>query len=136
MSLIKNIIRFFSPQAFKNDPYGWLTNQIGHIAGSAWITYVVFLSLNSLTNLPETSCKWIAIGIIGGLWIFWEVRHLVLSGDWKDFFEDLTFELTGVAIVYHFVIAGIIFSPILVLSLLWIKYGEILRNPPEEALSE
>ena len=132
MSLINNIVRFFSPRAFKNDPYGWLTNQIGHIAGSAWATYVVFLLLSLFSNLPEKTCQWIAIGSIGGLWIIWEVRHLIISGNWKDFFEDLAFELTGVFIIYNFVIAGIIISPILVLSLLWIKYGEILKNPPEE----
>ncbi|MDW3191092.1 MAG: hypothetical protein R8G66_01970 [Cytophagales bacterium] len=86
--------------------------------------------------MPETSCRWIAIGGIGSLWTFWEIRHLVLSGDWKDFFEDLAFELTGVAIVYNYLTAGIIISPILVLSLLLIKYGKLLKNPAEEPLPD
>lgn len=131
MSLIKNIVKFFSPKDFKNDPYGWLTNQLGHIAGSAWITYVIFLLLHQFTSIPEETSRYLAMGVIGGFWLFWEIRHLIVAGNWQDFLEDLAFEFTGVFIVYNFILFGIILSPLIILSLLWLKYGDILKNPPE-----
>jgi len=85
MKLISKLYGIFKePSSFEKDHYSWLTNQIGHISFSFTICY--------LFNI------WIPILLF---WIFWEIKHLIESKDWKDFFEDLFFELSGVFIFIY-----------------------------------
>ena len=73
-----------SPSNFKEDLYGWITNQISHTAISTLWAY--------LTG----DWKYALI-----FWIIWETVHVVMSRDVQDFFEDLFFEISGLIIVLY-----------------------------------
>ncbi len=97
MSFIKDLFNYFSPNDFEGDDYGWLTNQLAHnIAGYILTTFVFscIYIFNNNTSILNTSL------IIGVFWVVWEIRHLVISKNWKDFIEDLFFELSGVTLFY------------------------------------
>lgn len=87
-----------SPENFKDDLYGWLTNQISHTAVT-----VAFLYLTG----------WVYFALI--FWIAWEFIHYVASRDLADCIEDLYFELSGIVI---FLNADKCLIPYLVLFLL------------------
>tara|TARA_X000001382_G_scaffold58055_1_gene39701 strand:+ start:3719 stop:4051 length:333 start_codon:yes stop_codon:yes gene_type:complete len=86
MGLVKKITDFFYPRDFKGDPYGWLTNQLSHTFGSL------------------LACLFIPWWIVGLFWVIWEIRHLIKTANWKDFYEDLYFELSGLAFWYFLIL--------------------------------
>ena len=92
---IINTFKYFKPNDFKGDVYGWQTNQISHLAMSLGLTYIF--------GLPLLWCL---------LWITWELIHLIISKNIVDFFEDLIFELGGIYIIL-----------MTQLSLLWGKFS-------------
>tara|TARA_R110000850_G_scaffold182309_2_gene307727 strand:- start:113 stop:490 length:378 start_codon:yes stop_codon:yes gene_type:complete len=75
-----NFLGLFKPSQFK-EGYPWLTQQLGHIT--------ISFSFCVLTTTPY---------LVLLFWAFWEVRHLIKSGNWQDFFEDLLFESLGVVL--------------------------------------
>lgn len=83
-NIINKILNFFKPADFKDDIYGWLTNQMGHVSASFTICY--------LTN------HWISFAIF---WLIWEIRHFIITKNFRDFIEDLFFELSGVLIFLY-----------------------------------
>lgn len=78
---IKNFAALFAAKEF-NDPYLWIMQQFGHLCISFIFCY--------LTEKPY---------LIVSFWLVWEFRHLILSGNFRDFLEDTFFELLG---VYYF----------------------------------
>jgi uncharacterized membrane protein len=82
--MIDKILNFFKADYFVNDTYGWTTNQISHIALSFVLCY--------LTGWVQT---WIMF------WLIWELYHLYLSKNIKDFLEDYSFQLLGILIFVY-----------------------------------
>jgi len=96
MDFIKNTLELFKPDDFKNDIYGWLTNQLAHVIGSFFIVVFVFSLVLFFTEPIVFS---ISIGV-SIFWVLWELRHLYISKNVKDFLEDMFFELSGVGMFY------------------------------------
>lgn len=93
MNFISKIYHEFSESdSFDKSPYSWLTNQIGHISFSFVLCYF--------------TGWWILISL---LWFLWEVKHYLESKDFKDFVEDLFFELSG-PMIFLFGDKGLILS--------------------------
>ena len=82
--LAKIFNEFKAGDSFKNNPYGWVTNQIGHVSLSFVLCYLVNNGLFTFSLLF--------------IWLAWEVYHLIESRDIFDFIEDLYFEWVGVLI--------------------------------------
>lgn len=89
--MIDKILNFFKADYFVNDTYGWATNQISHIAVSFVLCYLFGLFLPVLI-----------------FWLGWEIYQLIQTKNFKDFFEDLGFEIAGICIFLFGKIALII----------------------------
>lgn len=110
MNFITKLIALFSePNDFKDNPYGWLTNQVGHLSLSFVLTLYLSLLIGDL-YAPIS---------IGALWIIWEINQYRKAKNFTDAIEDLIFELGGILVFINWVI----FLPlsILVLFLLLIR---------------
>ncbi len=110
MNLITKIFALLSePNDFKDNPYGWLTNQVGHLS----LSFVLTLYLSLLIGDIYSSIS------IGVLWVIWEINQYRKAKNFTDVIEDLIFELGGILIFINWVI----FLPlsILVLILLLIR---------------
>ncbi|MFY7672129.1 hypothetical protein ACOSP6_13680 [Tenacibaculum sp. MEBiC06402] len=95
MNLITKIFNLLSePNDFKDNPYGWLTNQVGHLSLSFVLTLYLSLLIGDL-YAPIT---------IGVLWLIWEISQYKKSNNFIDVIEDLIFELGGVLIFINWVI--------------------------------
>lgn len=107
MGFITNALTLFKPDDFKDNNYGWLTNQLAHVKGSYVLSVFVFsiciflspivnfvFKTNTIADVFNAS-----VGVVV-FWLLWESRHLYISKNIKDFFEDLFFELSGVALFY------------------------------------
>lgn len=84
--IAKQIIVFFTyfkASNFEGDLYGWQTNQLGH----SFITVLII----GLTN-----CFWLPLCF----WLLKEGIDLLLSRDWKDCLEDLSFELYPLLLLF------------------------------------
>lgn len=88
--MFKKFLQLFKPNDFENNFYGWLTNQISHTALSCSVVFLFML-------IPIFNV-WVFAFIFSIFWIFWEIRHLKISGNLKDFYQDLFFELSGIVI--------------------------------------
>lgn len=108
MDFLKKFFNMFKTgDSFENDPYGWVTNQIGHISLSFVLCY--------FTGLWQ---------LILAAWIVWEINHFLQSKDWKDLFEDLFFELSGV-FIYLYGDVPLIFSIVILILLLCLRVSKI-----------
>lgn len=104
--MIKKILKFFAPNSYLESPYIWLLNQFGHCTISALITYYLCLIWGYL---------FIPVIVF---WLFWEFYHLVMTKDFKDFKQDLTFEIGGVFVGLYFEV----FTPIMIGVLAYLFY--------------
>ena len=80
---IKTFFSYFKSNNFKGDLYGWQTNQLGH----SFIT-VLFVGLTGWFWFPLC------------FWILKEGIDFVISRDWKDCLEDLSFELYPLLLLF------------------------------------
>ena len=101
MSFIKEVLSFFKSNSFDNDPYGWLTNQISHTAAS----FTVMYGLGFLFNFKSAAL------LFGLFWLVWEIRHYLQTRNKRDFFEDMFFELSGIAIY----LCTVVFLPLMII---------------------
>lgn len=77
---------FFRSNDFKKDPYGWMTNQAGHVLLSLIFSYLLTYLLGQWYWIP------VSIG-----WILWELRQFNEEGkNEMDLVADLYFEILGV----------------------------------------
>ena len=76
---------FFKPDKFRDNPYGYLTNEISHVAVSLFIVYWL-----PVLAIPLLVC-----------WLLWELYHLYLSKDWVDYLEDLFYEWSGIICFFY-----------------------------------
>lgn len=105
MNLITKIFNLFSePNDFKDNPYGWLTNQVGHLSLSFVLTLYLSLLIGDL-YAPIS---------IGALWLIWEISQYKKSNNFIDVIEDLIFEIGGVLIFINWNI----FLPLSILVLI------------------
>ena len=92
----KNFKEFFKSQNFDNDPYGYLTNQIGHIVlGCYVVTLVVGFCFNFLCNEYPNQVPYV-IAVMFAYVVIWE---LGVQG-WKglDTLEDSLYFSMGAAL--------------------------------------
>lgn len=105
MNLITKIFNLLSePNDFKDNPYGWLTNQVGHLSLSFVLTLYLSLLIGDL-YAPIS---------IGALWLIWEISQYKKSNNFIDVIEDLIFEIGGVLIFINWNI----FLPLSILVLI------------------
>lgn len=91
----KGVYKFFAPNNFRDNPYGWLTNQIGHTSASFVLCYLPIIPWVYNGDLTWSPIHYIVIAVF---WLLWETRQLIDSGDREDYFEDLFYELSGVVL--------------------------------------
>jgi len=112
--MIEIIINLFKPNSFKDNFYGWLSNQVGHVSLSCAIMVLIsFTGINAIYSA-------IALSLF---WVLWEIRHLKITGDLKDFMQDLYFELSGVFVfLFPYYLIGVVL--VFVLSVLNYAFRE------------
>lgn len=79
---------FITPDNFKNDIYGWATNQISHTALPLLMVWIV-----GVQNVLY----------VVGFWIVLEIYQVIKNKlkSYRDTIEDLSFELTGAFILIY-----------------------------------
>ncbi len=82
--VVEKILKFFAPDDFEGNLYGFTTNQISHISISFVACYLIG--------------GWY---FVAGFWLAWELYQLNKSKNLQDFIFDLTFELSGVLIFIY-----------------------------------
>lgn len=87
--MIQRLLKLFKPNGFEGDFYGWLTNQVSHVAFSCSVVFM-FSMFNPV--------GWVSLAVFSASWAAWEIRHLKQTGNFKDFYQDLFFELSGIVI--------------------------------------
>lgn len=103
--MIKDFFKLFKPQFFKNNPYGFLTNQIAHLGFSFFLAY------------------WLGdfFWAVAVFWVIWEVIHLICSRNLKDFIEDLFFELGGVVCIMYPILSWLFLASVIILTFIRLK---------------
>ena len=88
----------FEPSAFKNDPYGYLTNQIGHIFLGVFLTTAYCWFVDKVSYYPN---QVVAAFVVVGVYLLW--WELAVQG-WRGFdtIED-AFYLGMGASIYTFI---------------------------------
>jgi hypothetical protein len=105
--VFKWFIELFRPQDFRDKPYYWLLNQFGHIGLGllfAWLISPLFALI---------------------FFVVWELVQYVISKDWKDGLEDLTFELLGVLAFVTFTRVTVVLIVSVLIIRLFIKFYKI-----------
>jgi len=104
MGFIGNFLEFFKPNDFKDDNYGWLTNQISHSA----LSFVLIYYFSFIFNY-----KYVCVFFIL-FWLIWEIRHYLQTKNLTDLVEDLFFEISGILIYINV----FVFLPITIIGLI------------------
>lgn len=81
----------FSPDAFSDDWYGWITNQAGHALFIGGGLFLVLAWMTGRAKLP--------VAITAAGYAIWEVRHYFIAGDALDSFVDWLFVMLGALFV-------------------------------------
>jgi hypothetical protein len=137
-ALIRTTIMTFRPDSFRNDPYGYVTNQIGHafMVGGVLFVYAVVMGVFWITG--EFPPKW---GIIAGGSITYAAYELLAQG-WRggDTVEDWWFVsvygITGPVVSFTEMTPGSMLAvfdmraalPFIVLLSVHIAFGAWLRS--------
>lgn len=131
MNAWKRFKEFFHSDNFNSDPYGYLTNQIGHVVlGCYVVTLVVGLCYNFVcTEYPE---QWpFAVGCMFAYFLLWE---LGVQG-WKglDSIEDSLYFSLG-ASLWLFIDMSIVIDRLLMWSLVFtVLLGiGVMRRLPQQ----
>jgi hypothetical protein len=104
------------PDDFKNDAYGYLTNQIGHIfIGFTLVSFYCFV-LDKIAYFPD---QIVAICVVVGAYLFW--WELMVQG-WRgyDTFEDTFFFAIGSAIYIPVDFYPVIDRVVVSLVIMWV----------------
>src|SRR6478735_380660 len=83
-----------TPDDFRGDPYGWLTNQMSHVLaglGGAWLVALIVRSL----GLSGGAAAWLAVALAALASGSLEVLQLRRGGGLRDGIEDFAFVLAG-----------------------------------------
>lgn len=104
----KALLRFFSPDSYSRDPYGFLVNQVSHLA--LGIAMILCIALAGYWTQGEYPYRWEMWGIAAGLILQFELTVQRWSG--SDTVHDVLFMAGygagGAALTFHEATPGLL----------------------------
>lgn len=118
-------LTMLDPDDFKNDPYGYVTNQISHIfLGFSLTTFYCFV-IDKMSHYPDQTLS--ALIISGMYFIWWEILRQGWYG-W-DTIEDTAYVSLGASLFVFIDMSFVIERLTIFLFVLWVMllFGALRR---------